>query len=102
MSDTRNRFMMKIVIASLAALAASVSSGPAAEPARANASDRPNVLFIAVDDLNDFPAFNARYPDAKTPHMDRPAIFQVREFGKVTESLFPIEEFSGTEDRHSP
>ena len=32
---------------------------------------KPNVLFIAVDDLNDFPAFAGRYPDAKTPHMDR-------------------------------
>jgi arylsulfatase A-like enzyme len=28
-------------------------------------------LFIAVDDLNDFPTFTGRYPDAKTPHMDR-------------------------------
>ena len=37
----------------------------------AAAEDRPNVLFIAVDDLNDFPTFTGRYPDAKTPHMDR-------------------------------
>lgn len=35
------------------------------------ADDRPNVLFISVDDLNDFPTFMQRYPDAKTPHMDR-------------------------------
>ena len=35
------------------------------------AAERPNVLFISVDDLNDFPAFSERYPDAKTPHMDR-------------------------------
>ncbi|PXA04399.1 sulfatase [Coraliomargarita sinensis] len=34
-------------------------------------AERPNVLFISVDDLNDFPAFSGRYPDAKTPHMDR-------------------------------
>jgi len=34
-------------------------------------AERPNVLFISVDDLNDFPAFMQRYPDAKTPHMDR-------------------------------
>ncbi len=33
--------------------------------------ERPNVLFISVDDLNDFPTFMQRYPDAKTPHMDR-------------------------------
>jgi arylsulfatase A-like enzyme len=32
---------------------------------------KPNVLFIAVDDLNDFPFFAHRHPDAKTPNMDR-------------------------------
>ncbi len=35
------------------------------------AETRPNVLFIAIDDLNDFPTFTGRYPDAKTPHMDK-------------------------------
>ncbi|WPJ97813.1 sulfatase [Coraliomargarita algicola] len=35
------------------------------------ASNQPNVLFISVDDMNDFPAFANRYPDAKTPHMNR-------------------------------
>ncbi len=35
------------------------------------AETKPNVLFISVDDLNDFPSFTKRYPDAKTPHMDR-------------------------------
>ncbi|HCN78952.1 MAG TPA: sulfatase [Verrucomicrobiales bacterium] len=35
-----------------------------------HAQQKPNVLFIAVDDLNDFPTFSNRYPDAKTPHMD--------------------------------
>jgi arylsulfatase A-like enzyme len=39
--------------------------------ARAGAGDRPNVLFIAVDDLNDFPPFQQFYPDARTPHMDK-------------------------------
>ncbi len=38
----------------------------------AGASDkRPNVMFIAVDDLNDMPTFMGRYPDAKTPNLDR-------------------------------
>jgi arylsulfatase A-like enzyme len=32
---------------------------------------RPNVLFIAIDDLNDWPTFLAGHPDAKTPNMDR-------------------------------
>lgn len=31
----------------------------------------PNVLFIAVDDLNAFPTFMGVYPDAITPHLDR-------------------------------
>ncbi len=35
------------------------------------AADKPNILFISVDDLNDFPTFTRRYPDAKTPNMDR-------------------------------
>lgn len=34
-------------------------------------SPPPNVLFISVDDLNDFPAYTQRYPDAITPNMDR-------------------------------
>jgi arylsulfatase A-like enzyme len=32
---------------------------------------RPNVLFISVDDLNDFAAFSQCYPDAITPNMDK-------------------------------
>jgi arylsulfatase A-like enzyme len=35
------------------------------------AAEKPNVLFIAVDDLNDFPTLMRGYPDAKTPHLDR-------------------------------
>src|SRR5688500_14746391 len=32
---------------------------------------RPNVLFIAVDDLNDWVGCLGGHPDAKTPHIDR-------------------------------
>jgi arylsulfatase A-like enzyme len=35
------------------------------------ATDKPNVLFIAVDDLNDFPGFMQGSVHAKTPHLDR-------------------------------
>jgi len=40
-------------------------------PCMASSAERPNVLLIAVDDLNDFPTFVNRYPDALTPNMDR-------------------------------
>lgn len=33
--------------------------------------DKPNVLFIAVDDLNDFPAYANRYQGAITPNLDK-------------------------------
>ncbi len=35
------------------------------------AQSRPNVLFIAVDDLNDWVGCLARHPDALTPNIDR-------------------------------
>jgi len=35
------------------------------------ASERPNVLFIAVDDLNDWVGFLEGHSQVKTPHMDR-------------------------------
>lgn len=31
---------------------------------------RPNVLFIAIDDLNDWTGFLGGHPDVKTPHLD--------------------------------
>lgn len=34
------------------------------------AADRPNVLFIAIDDLNDWTGFLGGHPQAQTPHMD--------------------------------
>ena len=33
-------------------------------------ADRPNVLFIAVDDLNDWVGFMDGHPQAVTPHME--------------------------------
>lgn len=35
------------------------------------AEDRPNVLFIAVDDLNDWISCLGGHPDARTPNIDR-------------------------------
>lgn len=41
--------------------------GEAAQPA----GSRPNVLFVAIDDLNDWIGFLGGHPDAKTPNLDR-------------------------------
>ena len=40
-------------------------------PVVSKASDRPNVLFIAIDDLNDWVGCLAGHPQAKTPNLDR-------------------------------
>jgi arylsulfatase A-like enzyme len=37
----------------------------------ARAMDRPNVLFIAIDDLNDWVGCLGGHPDVKTPNLDR-------------------------------
>jgi arylsulfatase A-like enzyme len=37
----------------------------------ASAADKPNVLFIAVDDLNDWIGCLGGHPDSKTPNIDR-------------------------------
>ncbi|MCA9427031.1 MAG: sulfatase, partial [Candidatus Omnitrophica bacterium] len=37
----------------------------------AQAESRPNVLFIAIDDLNDWVGFLGGHPNAKTPNLDR-------------------------------
>ena len=52
-------------------LAALTPAGVTTSHAQAAAANKPNVLFIIVDDLNDVPTFMGRYPDAKTPNMDR-------------------------------
>ena len=43
---------------------------PAVAPLPCVAADRPNVLFIAVDDLNDWLGCLGGHPQAKTPNMD--------------------------------
>jgi arylsulfatase A-like enzyme len=42
----------------------------AARGAGALAAERPNVLFIAIDDLNHWVGYIGRNPQAKTPHID--------------------------------
>lgn len=35
-----------------------------------NANSRPNILFIAIDDMNDWAGFLDTHPQVQTPHMD--------------------------------
>ncbi len=39
--------------------------------AASESSDRPNVLFLAIDDLNDWTGFLGGHPQARTPNLDR-------------------------------
>lgn len=41
------------------------------KPVQQSSADRPNVLFIAIDDLNDWEGALEGHPQAKTPHLDR-------------------------------
>src|SRR3954471_23311706 len=40
-------------------------------PATASADEKPNILFIAVDDLNDWVGCLGGHPQARTPNIDR-------------------------------
>ncbi len=46
-------------------------SGASSTACRVQAAERPNVLFIAVDDLNDWVGCLGGHPQARTPHIDR-------------------------------
>ncbi|WP_417850916.1 sulfatase [Thalassoglobus sp.] len=46
-------------------------TGPVAADQKANQSTKPNVLFIAIDDLNDWEGCMSGHPQAKTPNIDR-------------------------------
>jgi len=63
--QTRRDFLSTTAKGTAAALAAS------AFPMSAFAQEKPNVLFIAVDDLNDWIGCLGGHPDAKTPNLDR-------------------------------
>ncbi len=63
--------MQKASAALVVFLAASLThAAPAQEPPR-QTQDRPNVLFIAIDDLNDWVGCFGGNPQVKTPNLDR-------------------------------
>ncbi len=60
--------------AALAALASLLLAHPATAqnaPAKQQQQQRPNVLFIAIDDLNDWIGALKNYPGVQTPNLDR-------------------------------
>lgn len=58
----------RILLGVLAALA--LISPVAAGPQPTSPPKRPNILFIAIDDLNDWTGFLGGHPQAYTPHLD--------------------------------
>ena len=58
-----NRLVAASVVTALSIQLASIANG--AEP-----SDKPNVLMICIDDLNDWVGFLGGHPEVVTPHMD--------------------------------
>ncbi len=64
--------MPRLTVSILAALLfALIGPSLGVGEARAEIAKRPNVLFIAVDDLNDWTTFLGGYPGVKTPNLDR-------------------------------
>lgn len=55
----------------IALIAVAVSAIPSAAAETNTAITRPNVLFIAVDDLNDWIGVLRGHPDVRTPNLDR-------------------------------
>jgi len=65
MENTRREFIR------LTAVSAAALSFPYIFCSRKMSQDKPNVLFIAVDDLNDWTGCLGGHPDCKTPNIDR-------------------------------
>ncbi len=58
-------------VAALVGVALFLAVGAGSKTARAEDERRPNVLFIAIDDLNDWVGFLRGHPQIRTPNMDR-------------------------------
>src|SRR5438132_1188128 len=62
-------FTREIIMRALLAIAVVVAQGAYAP--RSGAAEKPNVLFIAIDDLNDWVGPLGGHPQVKTPNMDQ-------------------------------
>jgi arylsulfatase A-like enzyme len=60
------RYRLRIALALLSLLVSECGF-----PSSAVAAEKPNVLFIAIDDLNDWVSVLGGHPQAKTPNIDR-------------------------------
>ncbi|HSJ04732.1 MAG TPA: sulfatase-like hydrolase/transferase, partial [Verrucomicrobium sp.] len=66
------RFSFRFLAAAIFALTGlSPLSAQEAQPSAAPKATRPNVLFIAVDDLNHWVGYLGRSAQTKTPNLDR-------------------------------
>jgi arylsulfatase A-like enzyme len=63
--------MMKFLLWIAVATTLFAASSPAADSSRKNPAAKPNILFIAVDDLNHWVGYTGRNPQTKTPNIDR-------------------------------
>lgn len=63
--------MMRSLFSICLLFLAVVTGGPVLSAEKAEEKQPPNVLFIAVDDLNDWIGCLGGHPDAKTPNIDR-------------------------------
>ena len=68
---SRREFLSAILKSSGYAVTASALGRLAAAETPSQAAAKPNVLFIAIDDLNDWVGCLGGHPDVKTPNMDR-------------------------------
>ncbi len=70
-----NRSIMKIVNLYLGTLMlASVSLNSCGRMPDSNSEKKPNILFIAIDDMNDWTGFLGGHPQASTPNLDKIAV----------------------------
>ena len=66
------RYLLTTLLGAVSLLLAGTSQ-PATSAAlqQVTPSSRPNVLFLAIDDLNDWIGVLGKRPDVKTPNLDR-------------------------------
>lgn len=70
MDVSRRRFMVG-TLGSLATAGCATAPGGRVTQGSGSPAAAPNVLFLSVDDMNDWTGFLGGHPDVRTPHMDR-------------------------------